>query len=172
MNEENLNKPEESEDSGGSPESSSSSSPTPSPEPVAPAPTPPPAQPSSESTEMAGAGERFIAFLIDYAIIFVVVIIPVIGWTIGALVAMVYSLTKDALPFLNGQSIGKKAMKLRVVKEDTKAPITNDYGSAIVRQVSLMIPIFGIVDAFMVLSESKKRFGDQWAKTIVIKEKA
>lgn len=92
---------------------------------------------------------------------------------IGVLIQLVYAFCKDALPevsgFLGGQSIGKKLMNIKVVKEDTGTSIVGDYGTAITRQVSLIIPLFNIVDAFMIFSDNRKRFGDQWAKTMVVK---
>lgn len=121
----------------------------------------------TEKKPLASAGQRFLAALIDGLVSTVLSLIPVLGW----LGSIAYSLLKDSLPFLGGQSLGKKAMNIRVVKADTQQPITNDYGTNAVRAVSLMIPIFGIVDAFMVLSESKQRFGDRWANTVVIQEK-
>jgi uncharacterized RDD family membrane protein YckC len=92
-------------------------------------------------------------------------LIPIVGW----IWAIVYSFTKDALPFLNGQSVGKKAMGLRVVNVETGKPIKGDYGAAMTRQLSLFIPFFGFVDACMVLSSEGRRFGDKWAKTMVVK---
>ncbi|GAB4014594.1 hypothetical protein GCM10028808_37510 [Spirosoma migulaei] len=92
---------------------------------------------------------------------------------VGYAIAIAYMLTKDALPetggFLGGQSIGKKLMGIKAIKEDTGASLVGDYGTAITRQVSLMIPFFGFVDALMVFSDEGKRFGDKWAKTIVVK---
>jgi uncharacterized RDD family membrane protein YckC len=118
------------------------------------------------SLEMASAGDRFIAALIDGVLCAAVSVIPILGWIVG----LAYQFTKDALPFLDGQSLGKKVMKIRVVEEATGTPITNKYDKAILRAVSLIIPLFGIIDAAMVLSAEKKRFGDKWAGTIVIKE--
>jgi uncharacterized RDD family membrane protein YckC len=189
MNDEKENLPEEESNDPQSSESQSSESESSEPESTEPsdestetvssiptepeqvsAPPPPPpsaSEPAGEPT-LASPGDRFLAALIDGILTVAVYIIPILGWIVG----FAYSLTKDALPFLDGQSIGKKAMKIRVVKEDTNEPITNDYGAAVLRAISLMIPIFGIVDALMVLSSDRKRFGDKWAKTKVIKEKA
>ncbi|GAB3957990.1 hypothetical protein GCM10028805_51740 [Spirosoma harenae] len=121
--------------------------------------------------------QRFIAAFIDGLVSYIPLII--LGYVssglymIGTLLAIAYALTKDALPetggFLGGQSIGKKLMGIKVIKEDTGASIVGDYGTAITRQVSLMIPLFGLVDALMVFSDEGKRFGDKWAKTIVVK---
>ncbi|MBI3941033.1 MAG: RDD family protein [Acidobacteria bacterium] len=120
--------------------------------------------------ELAGPGSRFMAALIDGVLCGAVWAAPVVG----ILVSLAYGLTKDALPFLNGQSIGKKAMRIRVVRETTQQPITGDFTTAVIRQVSLMIPLFNIVDACMVFSESRnrRRFGDRWAKTLVIRDPA
>lgn len=104
----------------------------------------------------------WLLFALSYKLVF-----------IGQIISLGYFFTKDALPttggFLGGQSIGKKLMGIKVVKEDTGASLVGDYGTAIVRQVSLIIPLFNLVDALMVFSATSKRFGDQWAKTIVIK---
>ncbi|RYC69421.1 MULTISPECIES: RDD family protein [Spirosoma] len=133
---------------------------------------------TSLSTQVkASAGVRFIAYLIDVVVAYVpLLILGVISYRlsfIGMIFALVYFLVKDALPevggFLGGQSIGKKLMGIKAVREDTGAGLLGDYGTAITRQVSLMIPVFNIIDALMVLSDEKKRFGDKWAKTIVVK---
>jgi len=109
--------------------------------------------------------ERLLAALIDGILI---ALVSVTG--IGSVLGLIYHLIKDALPFLDGQSLGKKLVKIRVVHADTNQPITNDYEKAMIRSVSLIIPIFNIIDAFMVFSQDRARFGDQWARTIVIKD--
>jgi uncharacterized RDD family membrane protein YckC len=78
-------------------------------------------------------------------------------------------LTRDALPFLDGQSIGKKAMKLRAVSFETGKPLTSNWGPSVIRNIVLYIPFFALVE-LIVLSNNKdgQRFGDQWAKTKVI----
>ncbi|WP_460943660.1 RDD family protein [Spirosoma daeguense] len=121
--------------------------------------------------------QRFIAALIDSVIAYVPCwILLIVSYRLGMVgyaIAIAYLLTKDALPatagFLGGQSIGKKLMGIKAIKEDTGASLVGDYGTAITRQVSLLIPLFGFVDALMVFSDDRKRFGDKWANTIVIK---
>jgi len=113
----------------------------------------------------ATAGQRFLACLLDGIVAGVPAFIPVIGW----IWAILYIWTKDALPFLGGQSIGKKVVGLRVIHLETGKPIKGDYGAAITRQLSLAIPFFGFVDACMVFSSESRRFGDKWAGTIVVK---
>ncbi len=121
--------------------------------------------------------QRFVAAFIDGIIgnipvwLFMIVSYKLI--TLGYIITIGYLLTKDALPemggYLGGQIIGKKLMGIKVIKEDTGGSLLGDYGIAITRQVSLLIPFFNIVDALMVFSADSKRFGDKWAKTIVIK---
>lgn len=122
---------------------------------------------NGRSHELASPAKRFIGALIDGVLAGAVSIVPFVGIAVG----IAYELTKDALPFLNGQSIGKRAMGIRAVKKETAAPLTNDYGAAVIRHVSLWIPFFNILDALMVFSDSRERFGDKWAKTVVIDEK-
>lgn len=125
----------------------------------------------------ADAGQRFVAAFIDGLVGYIpTLLLSFVSyrlWSLGYLISLGYLLTKDALPeaggYLGGQSIGKKLMKIKVVRDDTGQGIVGDYVTAIVRQISLMIPIFNIVDALMVLGAERKRFGDKWAKTTVVK---
>jgi uncharacterized RDD family membrane protein YckC len=126
----------------------------------------------------ADPGQRFLAALID-GFLFA---IPVYLFTTMGLSGLVpllnvasiaYAFTKDALPpvsgFLGGQSVGKKLMNIKVIKETTGQGLVGDYGTAAVRVVSLIIPLFNIVDMLMVFGDERKRFGDKWANTIVVK---
>ena len=121
----------------------------------------------------ADALQRFVAYLIDgiiaYLPTWLFIAISYKLAFLGYIIAIGYMLTRDALPFLNGQSIGKKLMNIKAIKEDSGQMLTNDYATAITRQIPLFIPFFNIVDALMVFSDDKKRFGDKWAKTIVVK---
>jgi uncharacterized RDD family membrane protein YckC len=114
----------------------------------------------------ASPGKRFMAALIDGVLLWAALMVP----GIGIVLALVYGFTKDAWPILGGQSIGKKAMGIRAVHQATGKPITGDYVSAIIRQVSLFIPFFNVVDACMVFSADRRRFGDRWAGTVVLEE--
>lgn len=117
-------------------------------------------------TTPAGRGKRFMAALIDGVLAAVLCTIPLVGVPLG----LAYLLTKDALPFLGGQSVGKKAMSIRVVQEATGESLARDYLAAVIRQVSLLIPLFNLVDACMVFSETRRRFGDRWAGTVVVED--
>lgn len=117
---------------------------------------------------LASMGERIGGYVIDWAIIIVVaLLIPILG----SLVAIAYALTKDCLPFLNGQSLGKKALKIKAVTEDGQS-LSGNWGAGIVRNVVFFIPFFPIVELFVLNSNKDKgmqRLGDQWAKTKVVK---
>ena len=81
-------------------------------------------------------------------------------------------MTRDSLPFLGGQSVGKKAMKLRVVTQQG-ASLVNNWEAALIRNAVLAIPLFGFVELIILLTREDKperglRLGDEWAKTKVI----
>ena len=79
----------------------------------------------------AEVGTRLIAALIDAVLQWVVGLIPIVGGLIGA----AYMLLRDGLP--DGQSLGKKVMKLRVVTLDGKKA---DYVASCKRNVIFAIP--------------------------------
>lgn len=87
--------------------------------------------------------------------------------------AVGYLLFKDNLPFLDGQSVGKKLMKIQAVSQDGK-PLTNDFITGIKRNIFFAIPPIALVEIFVLNSREKEskaglRLGDDFAKTKVIK---
>ena len=115
----------------------------------------------------AELGSRIVAYIIDALVIGAMCIIPIAGWIAG----IAYGLTRDSLPFLDGQSLGKKAMGLRAVTEDGQ-PLTNNWGPGIIRNIVLWIPLFPLVELIVLATNDKGlRLGDQWAKTKVISVK-
>ncbi len=112
----------------------------------------------------ASAGARIGAYLIDLLLVAGAAFIPFLGWIVG----IAYLLTRDALPFLDGQSIGKKLIGLRVVDE-SGAALTGNYGPCVVRNAVLFIPFFPLVELVVMLTnDGTLRLGDQWAKTRVV----
>ena len=127
------------------------------------------AQPGS----IAPLNTRIIAALIDSAISGIPSAVlghlsPVLGqlcWLLG----FAYLLTRDSLPFLGGQSIGKKVMKLKAVTLDGQS-LVNKWEPAVIRNLSLLI---SPVELYILFTREGKpnqgtRLGDEWAKTKVI----
>ena len=101
-------------------------------------------------------------------------ILPGFADRLAWLTGFAYLITRDSLPFLGGQSAGKKAMKLRAVTLDGQ-PLISNWPAALIRNGVLMIPFFGLVELFILLTREDKpergrRLGDEWAKTQVILE--
>jgi uncharacterized RDD family membrane protein YckC len=148
----------------------------------------------SLSYNAAGVGLRILAGLLDiifvYAYYFLIVFIfmyainkhkysgdydtednyneIMIGIAILCLLpALLYHLLCET--FLNGQSFGKKIMKIKVVKIDGTQP---NFGSYLVRSmfrlidVSLISPIVALIT--VAVSKNSQRFGDMVAGTTVI----
>lgn len=120
--------------------------------------------PAFAGAPKASAGARIGAYVIDMVLVALMAFIPILGWLAG----LGYVLTRDALPFLDGQSIGKKLVGLRVVDE-SGAAITGNYGPCVIRNAVLFIPFFALVELVVMLTnEDTLRLGDQWGKTRVV----
>lgn len=101
---------------------------------------------------------------IDISILLILAyLIPILG----ALIGVAYYLFKDALPFLNGQSIGKKIFQIEVQERFDNSAIKNEFGLSFTRSIPVLIPILNLVELVLIFSK-KRRFGDQWAKTFVV----
>ena len=104
---------------------------------------------------------RLLAALIDG-------LITAVGCVLCILPGIAYALLKDAL--FDGRSVGKKVIGLQVINAQALTPCK--LMESVIRNVSLCIPIFGLVDAVMVfIDEQGLRFGDKWAGTQVIARK-
>lgn len=118
----------------------------------------------AQTQELASRTSRLLAAMIDFFVLLVPLIIPVFGlvWFVF------YGLCQDVIPYLNGQSFGKKIMGIRVVDRESFKPITGKYDVGAIRELPRFIPIFGLIDALFIFGSDKRRIGDRWAKTIVI----
>lgn len=128
--------------------------------------------------ESAPLNPRLLAALIDFltasGIAFAAwLILPGFLDRLTTVLAIAYMMTRDSLPFLKGQSIGKTAMKLKAVKQDGSA-LVNDWQTGIIRNILFVVPFFGpLVEAIVLFNRDNKRekgrrLGDDWAKTKVI----
>jgi uncharacterized RDD family membrane protein YckC len=118
---------------------------------------------------LATFGERFAGHFLDSALTCGGVALgSYIGASlgVGAAPAMVmflgYLLFSDGLG--EGQSFGKKMLKIAVVDKTTGRPC--GYGRSFVRNI---VRMFGLVDWVFMLGERRQRLGDRAANTIVVK---
>ena len=133
----------------------------------------------SELDPRAGLGARVGGFLIDLLVCMgsSVVLSAVLPFDfldhLATLVAVAYLLTRDSLPFLKGQSLGKKVLGIRVETLDGEG-LAENWQAGALRNVALIIPPFWVVELIVLLSREDKersgtRLGDEWAKTRVVK---
>jgi len=134
--------------------------------------------------EPVGVGRRAVAVLIDSILLFVVGYLIAIGtgqtneegfnlkggpaflW-IG--IGLAYFIVMEAT---RGATLGKLAMRLKVVKEDG-SPI--DWQASVVRNALRLVDglVFYIIGAIAIwVSKSKQRLGDMAARTIVVSARA
>ena len=83
-----------------------------------------------------------------------------------------YIISRDSLSFLQGQSVGKKAMKLQAVTMEGVS-LEGNWRSGLVRNGVLVIPLFAFVELIVLLTRQDYpkpllRLGDEWARTKVI----
>ncbi|MXN90438.1 RDD family protein [Flavobacterium sp. Sd200] len=137
----------------------------------------------------ASVGSRILAYLLDILIIFAyyIVIYLIIGklldaaklldnldrWTeigihsIIALPALFYALVQESL--LEGQTVGKKLMKIKVIKIDGYQAGFGDYLIRWLFRIVEVTGIFGIVGLIsLMVTKKTQRLGDITAGTAVI----
>lgn len=132
---------------------------------------------------------RFVAKMID--IILFVSAAAILPYPLGPLVGFLYSLVADGLNVgqLEGQSVGKKIMKLRVINVHTKQPAT--VRESVLRNAPVgvatffsIIPIWGwlilgligiplmVMEIYLMLTvETGHRLGDVMGDTEVVEVK-
>ncbi len=120
---------------------------------------------AGQTFELASRWRRFFAYWIDIVPFVFLFWVPVLN-----LILFAYLFVRDAIPQLNGQSLGKRMLGLRVINAETGQHTTGKYAPVFLRELSLTIPIFNIVDALFIFSGSQKRIGDKWAKTVVVRD--
>ncbi|MFT6179365.1 MAG: putative RDD family membrane protein YckC [Akkermansiaceae bacterium] len=137
---------------------------------------PPTLAPASISKEVeTDLVKRFLGALVDGIV--AVVVGSIIGFVTGSdflqyITFGLVMLVRDSLPMLEGQSIGKKVMKTKAVKEDGSS-LSGDWATGATRNILMAIPLAQLVECFVILTRSGNpgaglRLGDEWAKTKVI----
>jgi len=130
-----------------------------------------------QAGSLAPINSRIIAALIDSLVVVglnmaVHLLLPHFLARILWLVGPAYMVCRDSLSFLGGQSVGKKAMKIKTVTVDGKS-LVNNWEPALIRNAILAIPVFPLIELFVLLTregkpEQGRRLGDEWAKTKVV----
>ncbi|MDT8415843.1 MAG: RDD family protein [Flavobacteriaceae bacterium] len=136
------------------------------------------------SQQVAGIGDRVLAFIIDilvifiYYLVFVYFIIINMGgnfsdhyWLIFVLTLpiMLYSLLLET--FFNGQTVGKMALNIRVVKRDGTQPAFSNYLIRwLLRILDILLSSGGLAVLMIMVGGKGQRLGDLAAGTAVIKE--
>ena len=156
---------------------------------------------------LASIGNRFLAVAIDHFIQYVAIILIVLTfisiasginifggdsdvekifqemskWMIALLIIIIFTLFAGYFIFFewlwNGQTPGKKLLKLRVIREDGR-PIT--LWEALARNLlrifdavpGLVVPVYSIGLITIFLSSRDQRVGDIFAGTVVIRERS
>jgi uncharacterized RDD family membrane protein YckC len=142
--------------------------------------------PIGQPYELAGRGERFLAQLIDRMILIVVIvsftfailsdspnnsaIISVfLILLLGIFIYQGYLLT------VNGQTVGKLAMKIRIVDIHSYKNggfVTNVLVRSIANNcIALVVPFYSIIDTCFIFSDNKRCLHDRLASTSVVKDK-
>jgi uncharacterized RDD family membrane protein YckC len=92
--------------------------------------------------------------------------------SLGTLAWIGYILVRDALPFMEGHSLGKRIMKIKAVTLEGKS-LSGDWGTSVVRNILLAIPFVNLIEVVVLFTRKDKggslrRLGDEWAKTKVV----
>lgn len=124
---------------------------------------------------LASRGSRLLAQILDGLIAVAIVCAGVLvaylsgdGGTAGLffitsmVLAALYILLSDG--FENGQSYGKRAMKIAVIDQRTGQPCT--FGKSFLRNLTL--ELLGPIDWLFIFTDKRQRLGDMLAGTIVV----
>ncbi len=133
--------------------------------------------------KLAGLGDRILAFVLDTLIIIAYVLVAMYIFRLGStqvqmptalevligIGAYLYFLISEVT--LDGQTLGKKALKIRVVKLDGSKP---SFGAYLLRWIMLPIDYSmtgGVAMVSIILTKRGQRIGDLLAGTTVVKVK-
>ena len=81
-----------------------------------------------------------------------------------AVTGIFYAWARD---FKNGQSLGRRFLKIKVVDVETEKPI--GAGKSFIRELSLHVAPLALIETlFLFINKDGRRLGDKWAKTKVV----
>jgi uncharacterized RDD family membrane protein YckC len=142
--------------------------------------------------ELASLGKRFLGAFVDQMVYLVAIVVgflpmlvlgngngqePTEGFIIGLLAVagialLVPTIINAVMITKSGQSIGKKAVGIRIVQDPdrqlpgfVKGVLVRSYVTALLTQV---VPFFGLIDVLFIFGEERKCVHDKMAHTIVI----
>lgn len=123
---------------------------------------------SFNSRVSAAVIDLVVAFALSLTLTLLLPFLAPFAW----LPAVGYLIVRDSLPFLGGQSVGKKAMSIKVVDSEGGS-ISGNWQTSVIRNLILVIPPLALVELYVLLNREDKsgrgiRLGDEWAKTKVI----
>ena len=125
------------------------------------------------SSKNAGFGIRFVAAIIDGVLIGIArsMLIKIMPFLDKFLFSMLTGALYSILLWVNwnGQTLGKKIMKIKVVKEDGRAV---DYKTAVIRYLTYIVSAIPLCLGYfwVIWDEKKQGWHDKLAKTLVVKE--
>ena len=130
--------------------------------------------------KIASLGDRIVAYIIDILILFAYLFLAIMFlssnkienvyiWVLAALPYFFYHLLSEI--FMEGQSVGKRQMNIKVIKMDGSRPSIGSYLIRwVVRPIDNNVFIYGSVAIILYLVRGKgQRLGDLLAGTTVIK---
>lgn len=145
--------------------------------------------------DMASIGRRFVALLIDWVIVMIPVMILIFAVAIPLGVLAAQTGAEELPPFLavfgnifvslgiaamfilyegfmlasGGQTVGKKAMSIKVVTAEG-ADITKSqaWGRVAARQILSIVPCLGLIDCLVAFGQERTAIHDMMAKTRVV----
>ncbi len=124
---------------------------------------------------LAGRGARLEAVILDTVIFVVVVIAAVILLFVSPWLSLVlgagFLITETVMLAKDGQTLGKKALGIRIVKKDTGQNggfVTNVLLRLVLNGLLGFIPLYGLVDALFIFREDRRCIHDFIAGTQVV----
>jgi uncharacterized RDD family membrane protein YckC len=130
------------------------------------------------STDLAGRFDRLVARIIDIVIFIALAILAApfgdqaVIQVIIFLAAIAYIIVQIVLLTNSGQSIGKKVMKIKIIKTETNTNggfVPNVLLREIVNGLLGIIPFYSLVDVLLIFREDRRCIHDFIAGTTVVK---